>query len=579
MIRKKLKPSFKRKLTITLLLLSILPMLVLSFFSLYFVNTSDVTSVRSRLDETLNSADRLVTTNFERIADDLDSLAVSSKMVNVLKQDEFTANDRMELNKDFYLLMGKDSAYMSMYLIKPDGTYFGTDTLPDHYQLPDYENWGIFRESKNTNGVFMYPNYSLDETKKNSTSFIRSVVDQKQIIGYIIVDIGSEYIQNLLSIVKGTAFGYIQFVITGNHDEVIYNDFSTNSVSNSLDRMFRYGQVFDRSDATLEQELSGMIAMSQKSQKLNITYLGLIPKAMLEEQGSLLTIIIVILLAIVVIAVSIISWLVGRNISNPVVELANKMSQFTPGAQPIHLMTNREDEVGVIYEQFDLLMDRMYRYHAEDIEKQDLLRKAEIKSLIAQINPHFLYNTFDSIKWKAKLQETDDIVFMVTELGILLKGNMDMSTMFVGVDEEMRLIESYVNIQKIRYGERLSFSISVQDDVRPYVIPKFLFQPLVENAIMHGIEPLGETGGRIEIHAWKVEEYLYFSVYDNGVGSSKTLEELLHDDNRSIGVKNVDRRIKLYYGENYGLRWKSEPHFGTTVIIQIPIQMKGDHHV
>ena len=213
-------------------------------------------------------------------------------------------------------------------------------------------------------------------------------------------------------------------------------------------------------------------------------------------------------------------------------------------------------------------------------EKKDL----EIQMLQAQINPHFLYNTLDSIKWIATMQHNSGIVQVVTALSALLKNMAKGFNEKVTLGQELDFLDNYVTIEKIRYIELFDLEIQVDDPMLYQAgIIKLTLQPLVENAIFSGIEPSGNPG-LIKIHAYSRQDVLYITITDNGVGiSEEGIQELLSDTSRvgrhymsGIGLSNVDRRLKLVYGEEYGLTIESRPGQYTTVTIALPLEFDLD---
>ncbi len=239
------------------------------------------------------------------------------------------------------------------------------------------------------------------------------------------------------------------------------------------------------------------------------------------------------------------------------------------------------DELGIIGRQINEMSshvsDLMENRTRDEQEKMNL----EIKMLQAQINPHFLYNTLDSIKWIATMQHNAGIVKVVSALSSLLKNMAKGFNEKVTVRQELDFLDNYITIEKIRYIELFDVEISVDEpslyDAR---IIKLTLQPLVENSIFSGIEPSGKPG-LIQIHIFSKEQVLYISIRDNGVGiSEENIARMLTDTSRvaknymsGIGLPNVDRRIKLVYGPEYGLEIDSKVGLYTCVTVSIPLEI------
>lgn len=200
----------------------------------------------------------------------------------------------------------------------------------------------------------------------------------------------------------------------------------------------------------------------------------------------------------------------------------------------------------------------------------------EFQILQAQINPHFLYNTLDSIKWLAVIQNVHNISSMTNSLINLLKYNISRNNKTVMLSEELESVKNYVNIQKYRYGDIFEVTYDVNEDLLEYRILKFILQPIVENAIFHGFENM-EGNCLIKIIARKKDEYLIIEIIDNGIGITNERLEDIQSPNKDkgkfsgIGLRNIEERIKLYFGEKYGLTIDSKLHEGTHVSLFLPI--------
>ena len=206
-----------------------------------------------------------------------------------------------------------------------------------------------------------------------------------------------------------------------------------------------------------------------------------------------------------------------------------------------------------------------------------------MKALQAQINPHFLYNTLDSIIWMAEAGQNDDVVLMTSALAKLLRQSISNDKEQVRVEEEMNYVQSYLTIQKMRYKDKLEYEIELEDGIGREKIVKLVLQPLVENAIYHGIK-YKEGRGLIQIRVFCQDDCIVLQVEDDGKGmDEETLAHIFEQhirDTRSngVGVNNVNERIRLFYGAEYGLSFKSEPEKGTTATIRIPLGKDGENH-
>lgn len=274
------------------------------------------------------------------------------------------------------------------------------------------------------------------------------------------------------------------------------------------------------------------------------------------------------------------SLVISKQLGAPISRLTKRLELIAEGNFEPDGSIETNDEIGMIGKQINQMSSHISdlldtRIHNEQ-EKKDM----EIKMLQAQINPHFLYNTLDSIKWIATMQKNSGIVQVVTALSCLLKNMAKGFNEKVTLRQELDFLDNYIIIEKIRYIELFDVEITVDQDILyDAKIIKLTLQPIVENAIFSGIEPSGRFG-LIQIHAFAQNGVLYVTVTDNGVGiAPENIQKLLTDTSRitksnmsGIGLPNVDRRMKLVYGEDYGITIESELDQYTKIIIALPLE-------
>ena len=213
-------------------------------------------------------------------------------------------------------------------------------------------------------------------------------------------------------------------------------------------------------------------------------------------------------------------------------------------------------------------------------------RKSEFDSLQAQINPHFLYNTLDVIVWQIENEKQSEAVHTVTALARFFRLSLGKGKNIVTVKAEIDHVKNYLMIQHMRFKNKFDYEFEVDEDVLELSSLKLMLQPLVENAIYHGMEFM-DGDGLIKISTWREADELYLSVTDNGLGMTEDKVSLVLEGKSNsgngrgsgIGVKNVNERIKLYFGEDYGLKIDSEPDVGTTIIIYLPAKRYEEENI
>jgi two-component system sensor histidine kinase YesM len=273
-----------------------------------------------------------------------------------------------------------------------------------------------------------------------------------------------------------------------------------------------------------------------------------------------------------------ISVLISRSILYPIKKLVNTMHQVEEGNLDVSIDIKNDNEIGELAKAFNLMTNRINNLVNQNKKVEKNKRKNELRALQAQINPHFLYNTLDSIIWMAESKNYKGVVIMTSALAKLFRISISKGAQYITVAEEIEHVENYLKIQKIRYGDHLDYHIDVEEDIKQNKIIKLIIQPIVENAIYHGIKNV-HGGGMIDISVKKYDNKILITIADDGVGMSQQEIKLLFSKNQElpkekklggVGVRNVDNRIKLYYGEDYGLEIESEIYEGTTVKAWLP---------
>lgn len=289
-----------------------------------------------------------------------------------------------------------------------------------------------------------------------------------------------------------------------------------------------------------------------------------------------------ILLAFVVLAAALLtSWLLSQLLGRPLRGLASAMESFETDADHFtYRPVGGTREVQELSNSFGHMVVRIQELMTTVREEEVNLRKTELKALQAQINPHFLYNTLDSIAWMCEQGRTADAVKMVHALARLFRISISKGHELIPISKEIEHAESYLQIQKYRYKNQFTYEFDVDPECLDYLCNKITLQPIIENAINHGLDLMVEEG-HIDVRVRQDGGDIVFFVQDNGVGMTpEQIEAIMQrgpKDRTGIGIKNVNDRLKIYFGKNYGLHITSEPDVGTCVEIRMPKVREGDH--
>lgn len=272
-----------------------------------------------------------------------------------------------------------------------------------------------------------------------------------------------------------------------------------------------------------------------------------------------------------------INMFVSYRIANPIRALEKAVKEFENGVVSLNIPKNGSYEIQHLAKAIKSMVNQMNLLMENIMIEQEAKRKSELNALQAQINPHFLYNTLDSIIWMIENENYDGSIVMVTALARFFRISLSKGRNVITVRDELEHARNYLTIQNIRYKNKFSYSIQADEETLYLTSIKLIIQPLIENAIYHGMEYMSGEGD-ILVKSYKKNEDLYIDIIDNGLGmlqevADKLLTEEVNNQQRKgsgIGLKNVHERIKLYFGVEYGLEIYSEPDEGTIIRIHMP---------
>jgi len=272
--------------------------------------------------------------------------------------------------------------------------------------------------------------------------------------------------------------------------------------------------------------------------------------------------------------------LFSHNVLGPLNRIRKSMRAVEKENFSLKIPVKGNDEIALIGASFNRMSNRLDELINEVYAGQIKQKEAELKALQAQINPHFLYNTLDTIYWMCRMEQAFESSNLIQALSKLFRLSLNSGNEFTNVEREIEHLNSYMTIQKKRYEDSIEFDVRVSGELRSCKVVKLVLQPLVENAILHGIEPKG-SGGRISIRVDQEDGQLVYRIRDDGAGADAAeLTALLHRvgrDNRGFGIKNVHDRIQLFFGPEYGLTFLTAPGQGMTVVVRQPFLQGGEH--
>lgn len=414
----------------------------------------------------------------------------------------------------------------------------------------------------------------INEVEENGCmQLLKEIYDLKTMrpLGVIRIGLRADYLMRFLEDVDFAAEGYLVVQDKYGHGVV-----RTGPQVQQID----LSCPVNRTDTIWEEEFDGesCLVIYERLQDTGLEIYGIVPLERLYQDiiklgNSILTVFCLIMLLGLLLAGQMIHLIV-----RPIVDMMEPMKAASKGDFSFTLSVNSQDEIGQLRLGYNAMTSRIKSLIVDVYQAQLLQKESEFRALQAQINPHFLYNTLETINWMAKLNKMDDISNMVVAISSLMRISINNKRCIITVGEELHYVADYLYIQHVRYKDRLKTLIDVDPSLYGLTIPKLLLQPLVENAVIHGIEKK-KSGGFIEVTGRRDANLLIFSVKDNGAGIPEEklahiLEEKENQDqgHTSLGLITVHRRIQFLFGSEYGLQIDSKPGSGTTVWVRLPME-------
>jgi len=428
----------------------------------------------------------------------------------------------------------------------------------------------------------------LFDRNENSYSWVISlsraveVTDEgKATQALLLINLNYRYFEETFSNVNLGNGGYVY--LTNDRGDIIWHPKQNEIYSGRFNEDNKYAATLK--DGITVENLSG------KNLTLNVRTIGytgwklvgVTPSAALGVDGIKFRFFVLFVADLFLFLLAMINAFISDKISNPIKSLDGSVREIESGNLDVEIVPSGSYEVEHLGKSIKNMLGRIKVLMSDLVAEHNAKRKSEFDTLQSQINPHFLYNTLDIIVWMIENENSDKAVNIVTALAKFFRISLSKGKNIITVKDEVEHVRNYLMIQNMRFKNRFEYSIDVDEKVLSYSSLKLMLQPLVENAIYHGMEFM-DGDGEIDVKVFKEDDSLYFTITDNGLGMSEDMvETLLSKDfvpskkGSGIGVKNVNERIKLYFGSEYGLKVESEPDEGTKITIHLPAVVYGEN--
>jgi len=590
--------TIRTKLFFVFLAISVIPVFIITYISynsytklvskqVSLVASNTVSNTVERIDNIFQNIDR-ITLSFQQFSTQPGATTVSQELnklinkPNIDQYDLFLARTKMLF---FFNNLVLSNSYLNgIYIFLPDGNSIsygnGTDLAVNYQPLKDewyqqtlQKGGGLYISDTDTKSFII--------NAKPSITFSRALYDPdtRQLLGVLMLDCD-------LNIFKGIDKDIVPNItnmfLANGKGKILYDN-SKERIGQTIPDSFME-LIAENPEGTVEQTRGGMLSVIKPFPDNDWRIIASLSLNELYKQFGVSQRLIIYIALLCSVIFFLLSIFLSGLITKPIIELSRVMRKN----KSLHFVTTkkhleRDDEIGILYTEYNNMIKDIDLYIKESYQSKLITLDSQMKALEAQINSHFLYNTLESINSIAEIEEVESISIMTKALGDMFRYSIKTDSELVSVEDELSHVNNYLTIQKIRFEHKIDFFFYIQSDLDSMRILKLILQPVIENALYHGLEKTRNSGS-ITITGYTSNDQIIFEVADNGVGMSEEqlndLQRLLSEppefnelgqrNKRSIGLKNVHSRIALYYGAGYGLTLESHKDAGTKVTINIP---------
>jgi len=510
----------------------------------------------------VNNTAALLSNNSNILEELSDGNGLYEAEINTILENTVSAHAYL---KGIYIIGNNGNVYISDWGVKAE------DLVDSFKDVMDSDSGDeIFKDS------YTYKYHSSSNAR--TLTYTKHIYDYKNNVNYglLIIAINYDILRELISTTSVTLDN--KMLVVDPNGETLFT-FPFNAYLDEV--IFKHPEILSSTTLKFTDKVFGAdsIIVSDTVRYSNWKIISIHSLNSILEDTQNLFIQLMKMMGVFFIVLACIAYAFSYNITKPIITLSSSMKQVEKENLSVYVEVKNNDEIGELTGSFNKMVKRIDQLIKRTVENEKQRSEMDFKILQAQINPHFLYNTLDSIRWMATLQNAPIVSTMVTSIINLLKYNFSRKDLLVSLSEEIESVKNYISIQKYRYGDMFDIKYNIPDDILEYKTIKFILQPIVENAIFHGFKNM-EHIGILEMCAYIEKDFLYITLSDNGVGMTE--EELQNVINRNpsnkqyleIGINNVDDRIKFYCGEECGVSLKSVKNIGTTAIFKLPIHIK-----
>lgn len=549
---KKIFKKIEFKISACFFVISIL-IISLMLFSWYKQSSSKLMAYeKEETSQEVKNASIYVASYLEKNKNLASLLAMSSESQNIM-------DDKTDFKnlKDIIKVSEKSDEFIKkIFLVSENGNIISNEKV-NLETNKDMKNISWYKKLINSNNMAFASKADFSkissDSSKNIISISKEIKDKNnKRLGFVVINLSYKFLEDFLSTINFGKDGYV--FILSSEEELLFKsknmeDFGKKDYEKLLKKRMKPEKMdFVSSNVFIPNTQWKLVGISFSNAISNL-------KKQLIESSIILALIVFVLTLLV-------SIFVSKKISKPIIYLIGEIKKTDKKLYKIKSLPQASSEIQILTKEYNNLIDRIFVL-TEDIEKKEEQKRTyQVKALQSQINPHFLYNTLDTILWLVEFGENEKAIKVTKNLGMLLRNSLNIDEDFVKLDKEIEHAKNYLDIQKIRYDNKFTYEFIKKIQTSSLYVPKLILQPIIENAIYHGIREK-KSKSYIKIIVEKNPEYLIIKIIDNGLGP-KEKKENIPTKLGGIGMENVNNRIKLLCGEKYNLKMQREN--GETIV-------------
>lgn len=531
----------------------------------------------------------------KRIESSMVDIYVEEDFIQALKEEENIRELRQQFFRRAYDIgtnnFETQDGVVALYLYTPEHQIISTyrrAVTPKHRYAEDIytdmkqENaQKVLEYVESDNPAMLISSYYNPYREKDILRFVLKLYNnsnRNQQIGYVVCDVDSKVFTTIMEKYRtdNTMFIWLQpdgdrpvtaLGTLSSDEEELYQEMSARIAS---------GDTVNTTGIN-EQEI-----FQVEQSRYNLTVYSILPQSLLLRNQKNLSINIVLIAVVMIVLTSVLTLLISRYMTRPLGNLMQTIQRIKKGETDLRADTENKDEIGELGENFNEMLDQMEELREKESRANLLLSQAEYKALQAQINPHFLYNTLETMSSIAEIRNCPEVSMLSQSLSNIFRYSLNMKDQLSTVAQEINHLKNYCYVMSVRMQDNIEYVYDIDESLLKERIPRISIQPLVENALNHGLRnKRGEK--KVQIRIKRQDENLVISVRDNGMGmdaeqineSLQKNEMIQTEKGSSIGLYNINARVKILYGDQYGIHIESAPGEGTCVFIVLPAEKKG----